>query len=268
MAKFDVIRYNDFPALKRLLWCGEVFATPALIHWMKRLPHVSFTNLYGPTETTIASSSYTLPSCPESEQQAIPIGMACDGEELLVLDEGLSPVPVGHVGDLFIRGEGLSPGYWNDPDRTREVFLDGPTVAGRSERLYRTGDLAWRGEDGQVYFAGRADSQIKSRGYRIELGEIEACLGTLESIRESAVVAIATNGFEGAMICCAYVPVSGADATPVALRQSLGRLLPVHMLPSRWMAFDRLPRNGNGKIDRGSLRQLFENHETVAARQP
>jgi len=267
MAKFDVIRYNDFPALKRLLWCGEVFATSALIHWMKRLPHVSFTNLYGPTETTIASSHYTLPSCPKSEQQAIPIGTACDGEELLVLDEGLDLVPNGQVGNLYIRGAGLSPGYWNDPDRTREVFLDGPTVAGRSERLYRTGDLAWKGEDGQIYFAGRADSQIKSRGYRIELGEIEACLGTLESIRESAVVAIPTHGFEGAMICCAYVPVSGGDTTPVALRQNLGRLLPVHMLPSRWMAFDRLPRNGNGKIDRASLKQLFENHETVAARE-
>jgi amino acid adenylation domain-containing protein len=268
MAKFDVVGYDDFPALRRLLWCGEVFATPALIHWMKRLPHVSFTNLYGPTETTIASSHYTLPSCPESERQVIPVGTACDGEEMLVLDEGLDPVPDGQVANLYIRGAGLSPGYWNDPDRTREVFLDGPNVAGRSGRLYRTGDLAWKGEDGQIYFAGRADSQIKSRGYRIELGEIETSLGTLDSIRESAVVAIATGGFEGAMICCAYVPASGAGATPVALRQKLGRLLPVHMLPSRWMAFDRLPRNGNGKIDRASLRQLFETHETVGARQP
>ena len=268
MAKFDVIAFDDFPALRRLIWCGEVFATPALIHWMKRLPHVSFTNLYGPTETTIASSHYTLPSCPGSERQVIPIGVACDGEELLVLDEALDPLPDGQVGNLYIRGAGLSPGYWNDPDRTREVFLDRPTVAGGLERLYRTGDLAWRDEAGRFFFAGRADTQIKSRGYRIELGEIETCLGTLESIRESAVVAIATGGFEGAMICCAYVPASEADATPVSLRQSLGRLLPVHMLPSRWMTFDRLPRNGNGKIDRASLRRLFETHETVAARQP
>ena len=81
-------------------------------------------------------------------------------------------------------------------------------------------------------------------------------------------MAIVTNGFEGAMICCAYVPASGADAAPVALRQKLGRLLPGHMLPSRWRAFDRLPRNGNGKIDRASLKQLFETHETVAAREP
>ena len=268
MAKFDVIRFDDFPSLRRLLWCGEVFSTPALIHWMKRLPHVTFTNLYGPTETTIASSYYTLPSCPETEQEAIPIGTACDGEELLVLDKDLRPLPDGQVGDLHIRGVGLSPGYWNDPDRTRQAFLDGPHMADGPGRIYRTGDLAWRDGNGQTFFAGRADTQIKSRGYRIELGEIEACLGTLESIRESAVVAVVTNGFEGAMICCAYVPVSGADVTPVALRQSLGRLLPVHMLPSRWMAFERLPRNGNGKIDRASLKQLFETHETVASRQP
>ena len=267
MAKFDVVRFHDFPALRRLIWCGEVFSTAALIHWMKRLPHVSFTNLYGPTETTIASSHYTVPSCPSSEQEAIPIGTACDGEELLVLDASLHPVRDGEIGDLYIRGVGLSPGYWNDPGKTREVFLEGRTVAGRSGRLYRTGDLAWRGKDGQIYFAGRTDSQVKSRGYRIELGEIESCLGTLESIRESAVVAIPTNGFEGAVICCAYVPVWTTDATPMALRQRLGRLLPVHMLPSRWMAFDRLPRNGNGKIDRASLKTLFESHETAAARE-
>src|SRR5256712_13296855 len=120
MTKFDVVGPGDFPALRRLLWCGEVFPTPALISWVKRLPHVTFTNLYGPTETTIASSYYTVPACPESEQQAIPIGTGCDGEELLVLDEKLDAVPDGGVGDLYIRGARLSPGYWNDLGTTRE----------------------------------------------------------------------------------------------------------------------------------------------------
>jgi len=266
MAKFGVVGQDDFPALRRLLWCGEVFPTPALIDWMKRLPHVRFTNLYGPTETTIASSSYTLPACPEDETRPIPIGSACDGEELLILDEDLRPVPDGCPGDLYIRGAGLSPGYWNDPDRTNEVFLPDPRGADPSARIYRTGDRALRGEDGQVYFLGRSDTQIKSRGYRIELGEIEACLGTLGSIRECAVVGIPTGGFEGTMICCAYAPAPGPDPTAAALRQSLGRLLPAHMLPSRWMALDRLPRNGNGKIDRSSLKALFADHEAAAAR--
>jgi len=267
MAKFGVVGQDDFPALRRLLWCGEVFPTPALIHWMKRLPHVRFTNLYGPTETTIASSSYTVPACPKDGTQPIPIGTACDGEELLILEEDLKPVPDGHPGDLYIRGAGLSPGYWNDPDRTNEVFLADPRGAGPSARIYRTGDRALRGEDGQVYFLGRSDTQIKSRGYRIELGEIESCLGSLASIRECAVVGIPTGGFEGTMICCAYAPAPGPDLTAAALRQSLGRLLPAHMLPSRWMALDRLPRNVNGKIDRVSVKALFAGHEAAAARQ-
>ena len=104
LAKFDVVKFNDFPALRRLLWCGEVFPTPALRYWMTRLPHVTFTNLYGPTETTIASSYYTVPSCPEDDRAAIPIGSPCAGEELLVLNERLEPVPPGEVGDLYIRG--------------------------------------------------------------------------------------------------------------------------------------------------------------------
>ena len=87
IAKFDGLKCGDFPYLRRILWCGETLATPALIHWMERLPHVTFTNLYGPTETTIASSYYTVPKCPVDEHAPIPIGRPCEGEDLLVLDE-------------------------------------------------------------------------------------------------------------------------------------------------------------------------------------
>ena len=104
LAKFDVVKPHDFPTLKRLLWCGEVFPTPALVYWMTRLPHVSFTNLYGPTEATIASSYYTVPECPPDPSAEVPIGTECDGEELLVLDDRLEPVPNGEIGDLYIRG--------------------------------------------------------------------------------------------------------------------------------------------------------------------
>ena len=89
MATHDVIKSNDFPKLKRLIWAGEVFPTRSLMYWMKRLPHVVFTNLYGPTETTISSSYYTVPECPDNEAAVVPIGRACEGEELLVLDQAL-----------------------------------------------------------------------------------------------------------------------------------------------------------------------------------
>ncbi len=257
MAKFDVVAQGDFPSLRRVMWCGEVIPTPTLIHWMRRLPHAQFTNLYGPTETTIASSYYTLPRCPIDEREPIPIGRACDAEELLVLDALLRPVAADDIGDLYIRGAGLSPGYWRDPDKTQCAFLPYPGGTDSRDRIYKTGDLARRGVDGLFYFLGRADTQIKSRGYRIELGEIEAALHSLPALRESAVVAIQSDGFEGWLICCAYVLASDSVVSVENLRKDLTRLLPSYMLPVRWTRLDALPKNTNGKIDRPRLKNAF-----------
>lgn len=253
MAKFDVVKFNDFPALRRLLWCGEVFPTSALVHWMKRLPDTVFTNLYGPTETTIASSYYTVPSCPTDSTQPIPIGTACGGEQLLVLDAELRPVPQGEVGNLYIGGAGLSPGYWRDPARTRLAFVP----YGVDGRIYKTGDLARVGNDNLIYFVGRIDAQIKSRGYRIELGEIEVALNTLEELKECAVVAVPIDGFETNLICCAYVLQDKMRRTPAELRGKLSALLPTYMLPARWKDFPQLAKNANGKIDRHKIQDFF-----------
>jgi amino acid adenylation domain-containing protein len=273
MARFDAVAAGDFPALERLLWCGEVLPTSVLIQWMRRLPHVRFTNLYGPTEATIASSFYTVPAPPESETDPIPIGTACSGEELLVLDPEQQPVPHGEIGDLYIAGAGLSPGYWRDEAKTREVFLPDPREPGEQRRIYRTGDLAKLGDDGLVYFLGRADSQIKSRGYRIELGEIEAAVNAIPGVRECAVVGVPTGGFEGTTICCAFSALDGSQLTPAELRKLLMDLLPSYMVPARWMTPATLPKNVNGKIDRRELRDRFAEElapataqEVVAAR--
>jgi len=245
MAKFDVVAPGDFPSLRRVLFAGEVMPTPTLMYWMRRLPHVRFTNLYGPTETTISSSYYDVPRCPAEARAPIPIGRAVPGEELLLLD-----------GELHIAGAGLSPGYWRDPERTAEAFVPRPGRPG--ERLYRTGDLARVGEDGMLYFLGRADTQVKCRGHRIELGEIEAALNALAALRESAVVAIASSGFEGALLCCAYAPAPAAVVTPQSLRAGLAAVLPGYMLPQRWLRCEALPKNESGKIDRAALRAAFE----------
>jgi len=262
MAKFDVVRVHDFRALRRVMWCGEVLPTPALMYWMRRLPGVRFTNLYGPTETTVASSYYTVPACPE-DAAPVPIGQPCDGEVLYVLDEDLRPVPAGEVGELFIGGVGLSPGYWGDPEKTRAVFLTNPRSSHPEERIYRTGDLARVGTDGLVYFLGRADAQIKSRGYRIELGEIEAALHALGILQEVAVIALPTEGFEGASIYCAYVPLPGRSLTPTELRGELSRLLPAYMLPASWLSVETLPTNPNGKIDRRRVAEMFRQPEAA-----
>ena len=113
------------------------------------------------------------------------------------------------------------------------------------------------GDDGLVYFLGRADSQIKSRGYRIELGEIEAALSALPAVRECAVVGVESEGFEGTAICCAYAPVDGHGAEPEAVGGELRKVLPGYMVPRRWQVLDVLPKNVNGKIDRKLLRERF-----------
>lgn len=265
MARMDVVRAGDFPTLKRVLWCGEVLPTPVLIHWMRRLPHARFTNLYGPTEATIASSHHTVADCPNDPRLPIPIGVGCGGERLLVLDDQLHPVAPGEIGHLHIAGVGLAAGYWEDPAKTRAAFVPDVSDGEGDGRMYRTGDLARVGDDGFVYFVGRADTQIKSRGYRIELGEIEAALGTVDGIGEYAVVAVDTGAFEGATICCAYAAANGVAMAPTDLRRRLGGVLPSYMVPTRWAPLPELPKNANGKIDR---RRLAEEVFSVTAPVP
>jgi amino acid adenylation domain-containing protein len=256
MAKHGGLEPGGLPSLERVIWCGEVLPTPILIEWMKLVPQASFTNLYGPTEATIASSFYTVTEVPPDPSEPIPIGTACEGEELLITDDG-RVLGDGESGELCIGGVGLSPGYWRDEKRTREAFVGDPRPERAGERIYRTGDRAVHDESGIFHFLGRLDSQIKSRGHRIELGEIEAALGTFEEIAECAVVGVDTEGFEATAICCAYAPVDGAEIAPTELRTRLAALLPSYMLPSRWESLGSLPKNVNGKIDRKRLRELF-----------
>lgn len=261
MARFDVIQTNDFPSLQRVIFAGEVLPTPTLRYWMKRVTQASFTNLYGPTETTIASSYHTVRSCPENDDAPIPIGRPCRGEELLLLDEELRPVTeTDTVADLYIRGQGVTAGYWRDRDKTADAFVEKD-----GHRLYRTGDRAWRDADGLFYYVGRADAQVKMRGYRIELGEIEAAFNALPEIRESIVVAIDSDGFESITICCAYSTAPGASVTGTELRSRLAEKLPSYMIPARMAAYGKLPRNTSGKYDRAAITADFKEQREPTA---
>lgn len=253
LAKFDAIKRGAFPDLRRVLWCGEVLPTPSLIYWMQRLPHATFTNLYGPTESTIASSYHTVSECPIDPTAEIPIGVACRGEALVVLGPDGLPVPRGTTGDLYIKGVGLSPGYWQSPELTRKAFVTGAD----GDRMYKTGDRGRVGPDDLVYFGGREDTQVKSRGYRIELGEIEAALAAVRRLRESAVVAVPSSGFDGVTLCCSFVPADTPAMNAAELREALGRWLPSYMIPSQFRALKALPTNATGKIDRKSIREQW-----------
>jgi len=149
------------------------------------------------------------------------------------------------------------------------VFIPCPGGAGPLDRIYKTGDLARCDAGGLFYFLGRADTQIKHRGYRIELGEIESALHALPQLRESAIVAIQSGGFEGWQICCAYVPAAADGVSLEGLRKALADQLPVYMLPTRWMRYDdALPKNESGKIDRPRLKEGFLSSEPPLPQEP
>jgi amino acid adenylation domain-containing protein len=254
MVRGEALTDGDLPSLKRVIWCGEVMPPAVLAHWMARVPQATYTNLYGPTETTIASSFHTVAEPPGDITAPIPIGTPCAGEQIEVVGEDLGALPDGEAGELLIGGAGVSPGYWRDPQRTAAAFITSPD--GRTRR-YRTGDMGVRDSHGVLHYLGRRDGQVKTRGYRVELGEIESALGAVPGVGECAVVAVPSDGFEGTAICCAWSPIDGFELDPAALRSALSQSLPGYMLPSRWMALSELPRYSAGKLDRNGLKRQF-----------
>ncbi len=265
MARFDAVHHNAMPHMTRLLWCGEVFPTSALRYWMERLPHVEFTNLYGPTETTIASSYHTVPAIPKTDDEEVPIGQPCAGEDLLILNDRLKPVPDGEIGDLYIKGVGLTKGYWRDQEKTDEVFRKVREDRNGHSLIYKTGDLARKGSDGLVYYHGREDYQVKTRGYRVELGEVENGLLRIPGIKECAVVPYQSNGMDAKAIGAILVMHEDyQNPDLIKMRKDLSEFVPSYALPAKWLELNEMPRNANGKIDRKSLIMQIENHVPVS----
>ena len=208
----------------------------------------SLWNMYGPTETTIWSTTCrVLPA-----SGPVSIGAPIANTQIYVLDSFLKPVPIEVAGELFISGDGLARGYLNRPDLTAEKFVVNPFGQGNHLRLYRTGDLCrWR-EDGSLEHLGRLDYQVKIRGYRIELGEIETTLGGHPLVREC--VAAMKEGAAGGNRLVAYV-VGDPDKPPQAaeLRQYLQERLPDYLVPWAIVALEQMPLTPNGKVDRRAL---------------
>ncbi|MGH8383535.1 amino acid adenylation domain-containing protein, partial [Pseudomonas sp.] len=162
----------------------------------------------------------------------------------------LQPVPAGVLGELYLCGSGLARGYHRRPGLTAERFVASPFVAGA--RMYRTGDLARYRADGVLEYAGRLDHQVKLRGLRIELGEIEARLLEHPLVREAVVLAVEGKYLVG------YVVLEQETADwRGELASHLGQRLPEYMVPSQWLALERMPLSPNGKLERKAL-PVFE----------
>ena len=234
---------RDLPALRLVYVGGEELTADVADRWSRgrRLE-----NGYGPTECTV-----TVVRTPVRAGEPVAIGHPVRGNHAHVVDDALAPVARGEVGELVITGAGVARGYLGRPDLTAERFLEHPTLG----RLYRTGDLVREGDDGALFYLGRADTQVKIRGHRLELTAVESELCRCPGILEAAcrVQSPATNPELVAFV------VTDGDVEPdtEALRTQLRRVLPEPMVPSRIARLAALPRGAHsGKLDRKALPEL------------
>jgi nonribosomal peptide synthetase DhbF len=222
------------------------------------------TNLYGPTETTVWSTFARLSG---SHEKPPPIGVPVRNTDVYLLNDQLTAVSAGDIGEIYIAGLGVARGYLNRPCLTASRFVADPWgPPGR--RMYRTGDLGRWGADGNLEFHGRVDHQVKLRGHRIELGEIEAVLGTHPGVVR---VVVTARPHKGDPILVAYVAKREATAES-DLAQQLRRLaeqhLPAPMVPSFYIVMAELPMTSNGKVDRAALPDHNADAGTGEGRRP
>jgi len=252
LSAFDIAKPEY---LKVIAFGGEVLPISHLKQWMKACPKARFINLYGATECTGMSSYYVVYDV-ERLGTGIPIGKPLPDTEIFLIDEEDNIIAnpylsAGgrHKGEICIGGTGLSSGYYKDEERTKAKFVNYTLTDGRSILLYKTGDIGYFGEDGELYFAGRKDNQIKHRGYRIELEEIEACGGAFEGVERG---------------CCIYNPEKEViiffyegRIEEVKVKENFRNKLASYMVPGKVVKLDRLPVMAGGKIDRKALSKLI-----------
>jgi amino acid adenylation domain-containing protein len=239
--------------VKQLLTGGEALSVHHVRMALDRLgTETKLINGYGPTESTTFTCCYGVPRDLSPDATSVPIGRPIGNTRVYVLDPHLQLVPVGVLGELYVGGDGLATGYWKRPELTAEQFIENPLSSTPGDRLYRTGDVVRWLPTGDLEFLGRRDDQIKLRGYRIELAEIEAALREHASIADVVVVLRGATSAEKRLV--AYiVPQEEQAPTTSDLRAHLQKSIPDYMVPSAFVALDRLPLNPNGKVDRKAL---------------
>ncbi|MDE7368088.1 MAG: AMP-binding protein, partial [Lachnospiraceae bacterium] len=249
VANSGLLERIDCTCLKKILFAGEVMSNKYLNYWRKNIPADIYANLYGPTELTDVCAYYVV-NREFHDDDPLPIGNACRNTQIILLDEEDKVISTqDKMGELCVRGTGVSVGYYANAEKTKQAFVQNPLHNNYCELIYRTGDLAHYNEYGEIMFDGRKDYQIKHLGYRIELGEIETALISIEGIKN---------------VCCVYDDIhseivalyeTANDLSESDIRKKLVDILPKYMIPTRYYLMEKLPLNDNGKINRKELKK-------------
>lgn len=228
---------------------SEVFPIKQFRLWREVLPNASFTNLYGPTEGTGMCCFYKVDR-EFALDEVIPIGRPFKNTEIILLNEKDERAADGEAGEICIRGTSLTMGYYNNPEKTNEVFVQNPLNHAYPELIYRTGDIGRYNEHGELIFVSRKDYQIKHMGHRIELGEIEVNVNMLEGVKLSGCIYDKDKG--------KIVLYYAGDIETGELTRLLKEKLPRYMIPNYVERLETMPLTPNGKINRVFLSEKYK----------
>ncbi|XP_055348191.1 N-(5-amino-5-carboxypentanoyl)-L-cysteinyl-D-valine synthase-like [Paramacrobiotus metropolitanus] len=251
--------YSECPALSKILCAGEEL-TQHCYNKIRKTFTGTIIDEYGPTESAFVTTGKFFPA--GSERLDRSIGKPLNNVKCYVLDEQLQSVKVGEIGELYIGGAGVSPGYLQLPDLTAQRFLKNPfqteqeKIYGHNARMYKTGDLARWLSNGELEFLGRNDNQVKIHGIRIEPGEIEAHLSEFPGVTQSVVVAKDIGAVKS------LVGYFVGDAEENAILGYLTTKLPRYMIPHRVVRIAQIPITTNGKLDVRSLPDVSNDYST------
>ncbi len=259
MWKMNMLRPGCLPSLRYSLFCGEPLPAAYAEAWQAAAPNSVVDNLYGPTEATIAFARYRWK--PEESPEAcangiVPIGRVFNGQAACIIGPDRRVLGTGESGELCLSGSQVTPGYWNNPEKTREQFVN----LERTEGVwYRTGDVARQDADGCLYYLGRLDNQVKIRGYRVELQEVDWVLRQASGTGDATAVAwpLRDGAATGVVGFIGGLPNLNREAVLAYCRERL----PYYMVPAKLYELPSIPLNVNGKIDRSALIRILEADE-------
>jgi amino acid adenylation domain-containing protein len=261
MDKMRLLKPDAFPSIRLSFFCGEALPARLAQSWQKAAPRSRLINLYGPTEATIAISRYELPEDPasiKSEIGIVSIGKVFDGN-LAGFEKEFSRVTCDlncdtRARELLLSGPQVVDGYFENPEADQQAFL---TDTNSGIKWYRTGDLVKADKDGNLFFMGRKDTEVKISGYRVNLKEIENVLQEYETVSQAVVTYKQQSESTGVIV--AFILEGNRHGDEFKIDKYCRKRLPWYMIPGKYIFVKDIPRNPNGKVDMAALLKYYYN---------